>query len=551
VDSIARKRSSIYILVAFGIPFLFAMIFSLSTNHAWEDWYITYKSSKNLATGYGLVYDPAQRVHSFTSPLGTLLPAAIKFLTGASDDGVLWWFRIIQSCILGLCGLLLLGIARELHLSNWTFALLLGLFSADAKILDFSTNGMETGFLVFFIALTAYGFVMPLRRPGLVLGVAWAGLMWTRPDGFIYVLALSLGFSVFPQAAIFGGTRGTMIRTFFISSVIAAFLYLPWLIWAWAYYGSFVPYSLTAKEVGFDPMKMAKAALLFPITGLTRASSLDDIFRPAYAVFGGWPSILADASRIVSWFSCFAWVLPILRPITRAISLATLVIELYLNCVTPIVYPWYIPGATLLVIVVLSLLFEQVIRGARYETRPPASNSLTRPRLARFAPMLAIAPVLATLLLTMCVAYQLHVQQHVVEDKNRKQIGLWLHNHASSSRDRVFLEPLGYIGFFSNLKMYGFPGQPSPELVAARRALSCTGGWECFAALISFLNPEWLVLRPYEADTIRTDNPTLLTRVYALAKTFDVSSELASYKFLPGRNWLQYDQTFLIFKRKD
>jgi hypothetical protein len=445
----------------------------------------------------------------------------------------------------------LLEIARELHLSKWTFALLLGLFSVDAKILDFTTNGMETGFLVFFIALTAYGLATPLRRPGLVLGVAWAGLMWTRPDGFIYIVALSLGFFVFPGAAMFGSTRWTMIRTFFVASVISALLYLPWLIWAGGYYGSFVPYSLTAKGVGFDPLKMAKAALLFPITGLTRLSSLDDVFRPAYAVLGGWPSILADASRIVSWLCCFAWVLPILRPVTRAMSLATLVVELYLNCVTPIAYPWYIPGATLLVIVVLSLLFEEAISGTPYQTRPAGSDSLSsRPKLARLAPLLAIAPVFATLFLTICVGYQLHVQQHVIEDKNRKQIGLWLHDHASSSQDRVFLEPLGYIGFYSNLKIYGFPGQSSPALVAARRALSCMGGWECFAALISFLNPEWLVLRPHEADRVGRDDPALLERVYTLQKTFDVSSELASYKFLPGRNWLQFDQTFLVFKRK-
>jgi hypothetical protein len=46
------------------------------------------------------------------------------------------------------------------------------------------------------------------------------------------------------------------------------------------------------------------------------------------------------------------------------------------------------------------------------------------------------------------------------------------------------------------------------------------------------------------------DDPTLLARVYTLDNTFDVSSELASYIFLPGRSWLQFDQTFLIFKRK-
>lgn len=112
VGIVPRQKSSIYVPITFGIPFLSAMIFSLITNHAWEDWYITYRSSVNLATGYGLVYDPAQKVHSFTSPIGTLLPAAIKFFVSASDDGVLWWFRITQSCILGFSGLLLLGMGR-------------------------------------------------------------------------------------------------------------------------------------------------------------------------------------------------------------------------------------------------------------------------------------------------------------------------------------------------------------------------------------------------------------------------------------------------------
>jgi hypothetical protein len=548
MDGVTRNRSSLYVLIAFGIPFLSAIIFSLTTNHAWEDWYITYRSSKNLATGYGLVYDPGQRVHSFTSPLGTLLPAAIKFVLSASDDGVIWWLRIIQSCILGFGGLLLLGMSRTLRLSNWTFALLLGLFAVDAKILDFSTNGMETGFLVFFIVLTAYGLVMPLRKPALVLGVAWAGLMWTRPDGFIYIVALSLGFFVFPRATMFGNTRWTIIRTWFLAAVLTAFLYLPWLIWAWVYYGSFVPHSLTAKGVGFNPIDVVKAILRFPVSGLTRTSALDDIFRPAYASGGGWPGISADISRIISWLCSFAWVLPFLRPVTRAMSLATLVAALYLSCVTPSPAPWYIPGTTVLVIVVLSLLFEEtIIRVIPYQPRPTASLSTNRRGLARFVPILAVLPIFTTLVLTICAAYQFRVQQHVVEDKNRKQIGLWLHDHASS-QDHVFLEPLGYIGFYSNLRMYGYPGQSSPELVAAHRAL-CTGATECFTALISFLNPEWLVLRPGEADRIRKADSTLLTRGYTLEKTFDVSSELASYTFLPGRHLLEFDQTFLVYKR--
>src|SRR3990170_2242051 len=81
-----------------GIVALIPMLFALYTNNAWEDWYITYRASKNLALGHGLVFTPGERVHSFTSPIGTLIPALLAFLTrAANDDLVLWLYRAISS----------------------------------------------------------------------------------------------------------------------------------------------------------------------------------------------------------------------------------------------------------------------------------------------------------------------------------------------------------------------------------------------------------------------------------------------------------------------
>ena len=36
--------------------------FALFTGHIWEDYFITFRSSLNLATGHGLVYQPGERV---------------------------------------------------------------------------------------------------------------------------------------------------------------------------------------------------------------------------------------------------------------------------------------------------------------------------------------------------------------------------------------------------------------------------------------------------------------------------------------------------------
>src|SRR5690349_11265175 len=51
------------VLLAFLLPLAFAGF----TGHAWEDYFITLRSSRNLVEGHGLVFNPGERVHTFTS----------------------------------------------------------------------------------------------------------------------------------------------------------------------------------------------------------------------------------------------------------------------------------------------------------------------------------------------------------------------------------------------------------------------------------------------------------------------------------------------------
>jgi hypothetical protein len=158
---------------------------------------------------------------------------------------------------------------------------------------------------------------------------------------------------------------------------------------------------------------------------------------------------------------------------------------------------------------------------------------------------LAAAALLTTSLLLLCSAWQMRVQQREIEEGNRKQIGLWLRQSAASPTDKVFLEPLGYIGYFSQLKMLDFPGLCAPEVVAAERKLKSFNS----ASLIPELGPDWLVLRSAEAGRIQNATPRLLTEEYSAAKVFDASERLASYHWLPGRGYLGYDDNFIVFKR--
>src|SRR6185295_10437704 len=89
----------IVIALAAIIPLAFAAF----TQHAWEDYFITLRCSRNLVEGNGLVFTPGERVHTFTSPLGVLVPALCKAITGANNEqATLWLFRLINASLLAI-----------------------------------------------------------------------------------------------------------------------------------------------------------------------------------------------------------------------------------------------------------------------------------------------------------------------------------------------------------------------------------------------------------------------------------------------------------------
>ena len=153
--------------------FLVAWVFATYTQHAWEDYWITFRCSRNLATGHGLVYTPGERLHSFTSPLGVLLPAGFSWLTGnQSDKLALWLFRLTSIAALCAGMVLLYHLLQRLHQHRPATWLTLALLGLDAKLVDFSINGMETGLLFFFLALAIHGLVVPGLRQRWRIGAA-------------------------------------------------------------------------------------------------------------------------------------------------------------------------------------------------------------------------------------------------------------------------------------------------------------------------------------------------------------------------------------------
>jgi hypothetical protein len=538
--------------LVFAGVFVAALIFAAYTKHAWEDYYITYRVSKNLATGHGLVYTIGERVHAFTSPLNVLIPAFFAVITGnASDELVLWLFRILSCGLLAGAAVILLEIARKESLGALATMLLLCMFGLDSKIIDFSINGQEVAFMMFFLALTLRALAVPSKQPTVMLGLALAGLMWTRPDGFIYFGALALGFLIFKAGRAVAESRLQLLRVFAGAGTLAIALYLPWLLWAWHYFGSPVPHTIIAKGAvfarpafaggGVHLAVLAKRLLCFPYNMFVEHGGAEALFMPPYALLGGWPIAEGLVSKVLAFLCAFYWCLPSGRPAGRAVSFALLIGLFYLSEVTPYVAPWYVPNCTVLAVFVLAQILQQVLESAggfgvgRY--------------LGVFSRAVAVGLVAGGCVTTLCVAYEMRVQQREIEEGTRTQIGLWLKENARSSRDSVFLESLGYIGYVSQLKMLDFPGLCAPEVVAAERKLQVDNEVSA-ASLIHELQPDWLVLRPNMIVMAEAVDPLLLSRHYEKVKRFDATDRVASYRWLPGRGYLQYDQVFIVYRRR-
>jgi len=436
---------------------------------------------------------------------------------------------------LAAAAVLLLKIARGNGFGIVSSTLLIGMFALDAKTVDFSINGMETGMMMFFLALTLKLLLAQRPNPWLI-GVAWAGLMWTRPDSFVYISAIALGFLAFNPTRDSIGSRVELSRLYFKAAGLALIVYLPWVLWAWTYYGSPIPHTVIAKGLGssINAWKVVRALVLYPVGTLFFPRLFDAAWLPPYALMGDWPHWTAIYSRILMWVCAFYWLAPGANRRGRALSLAVVLSTFYLDQLAPFPFPWYLPSCTILATVVLAEILEQLSISAKlgYLGR----RSLTG---------LAVGVLTISLGLTLSAAYQLRIQQREIETGNRKQIGSWLREHASSERDTVFLESLGYIGYFSQLKMLDFPGLASPEVVDARRRLKS----EKTSLLIRELLPDWLVLRPSEVQTIQQSEHAVLEQMYSKVKTFDVSDRVRSYLWLPGRAYLMRDETFIVYRK--
>mgnify|MGYP001361133831 CR=1 FL=1 len=503
-----------------------AAVFTLYTHNIWEDYLITLRFSQNLVEGNGLVYHVGERVHGFTSVINTLLPALFLWLGGVENyEGALAGYRIVSVLtLIGGTTVLLYALHREGFLDptgRWVFSLLLVL---DFKLIAFACNGMETGFLVGFlmvaIALTLRG----IRRHWIAVGMTWAALLYTRPDTPLLMLGLA-GVALSLHRENWRAELGAIVK----AGLVCAILYLPWLLWVWSYYGSPIPHTIIAKAAhGAEglPSSWYRWLLLLwsqliPVAGR--------VFLPAYASPGLWwqpaaivaMALVAPAATACLWFRG--------DRATRALSAMIVLLLGYLafqqgrrNA-----YPWYFPPTTLVASLVLARLASL---GGTLRLATPLKRAM-------------IVGVGGVLLISWGLgAHCMRIQQLEIEEHGRKQLGLWLRTQVAAG-ETVFVEPLGYLGYFSRARMVDYPGLVSPQTVAAINATDGSMG-----AVIARLAPDWMILRPKEARAIFMDLKTAAS--YEPVASADAEERLSGYGGFVGKEICLHDAQFTIYRRR-
>jgi arabinofuranosyltransferase len=195
--------------IAFVVA-LVVLVYVVAVN-AWvcDDAYITLRTVDNAVGGYGLTWNPIERVQAYTHPLWLLLLIPVYAVTGDA-----YW------TVLGLSFAFSLGTALVLRRAA-AVTLLIG----SKAFVDYTTSGLETPLTYFLLAVFYGPLLLSGRRPeergerswvGLVLVAALAAvnrldtlllylpaLVWLvatrRPSSRRLVAGLAIGFS--PLAA--------------------------------------------------------------------------------------------------------------------------------------------------------------------------------------------------------------------------------------------------------------------------------------------------------------------------------------------------------------
>lgn len=462
------------LIIALALAAGFRIAWMLYTHLTFEDAFITFRFARNLANGLGFVYNTGQPIYGTTTPLFTLLMAC--------------WLRVFPQFV--VFGASLFGLAAGLTSIFLVWKLLDDMQIAPSHVIPVivvlilsdklwmhDMGGMETPLVV--CAMLASYWMLVRGKPARA-GVFAGLLLWVRVDGLFWIAVLGLAAWVINR------------RFPYPYVAAAAVTYLPWVMYAWFMFGSPVPYTITAKLQAYNS---AGQLPLWP-NFLTMVRWLTPISLPVFSEAG--VTAAAIISCVISFIGAITcrrkpWlmVLPVfcLEEMLRLVLLGETFESRYF---VPLYWG-------------LMILFGFGIGEIWHWLQPePARKKLTG------ITCLAVYSFLS-LFFSARMARLNREAQYYLSDLSRVKTGMWLNENTPPS-STVFLEPLGYIGFYADRTMLDQVGLVTPRVVALKNA----GTRTTFDMAVA-LDTDYVVLHCDDA----LDPPDSFLKRYSLAVEFN------------------------------
>lgn len=434
---------TIIALVAVRVPFYF-------THHIQEDAYITLRCAENLAkTGvYG--FNPGERISASTSHLYVSISALVHLIVG--KDAFIPAVQVVNTLFF-IAGAYFF--ARVLSKPGKNYYALWVLLSLLPVSLLISYSGMETSLLLFMTGLTLY--LVKERKPWLA-GICIALFPWVRPDAVAYGLII-----IFWECV-----RNRKINFLLLGAFLVGVATL--LAFNQFYFGSILNQSIIAKAQTRHTLTVDGFLSTLKVLFLDQSGGIFSPIRTKY--FG-------DLGFVFLGMIILAAIIFLLLHrkdkalLFTGLSLASMALLIPIAyALGGVIFQWYFwPVSFLGYSLAWVLLTEWVASGNR---------------TARAGSVLVILAVAAGILAQWIFSYSWGMKEYAY----RGGIGRHL-AEISQKGDTLFLEPAGYIPFYSGLYTYDEAGLASP-LVVHYRTLYKTPWWIRF---VEQVKPDWIVQR--------------------------------------------------------
>ena len=429
-----------------------------------DDAFITYRTAFNLADHGVYSFNPDEHYPGATSIAYAYIVAVLRIMFG---DGAILASRVLDAagCVTGAFFIAQACSADETESQRfadrtlWLW-LLIGL---SPPLLQAGASGMETALVILLASLALRE--LAFRRFGVLYYFAIFMLPLARIDAIAFSLILTGGALMLRRrAGVMSGLAAVLgVGAFAVANFLAT--------------GVLLPGSIEAKLVAFHPSQDFAAiarhlrAVLFGDESYLSilAKAIPDFF---YAAAGG---LFLAISQFEGWRAArrsFVWQglrSRFERPAdaARLVLAASAVLVPLAYAYGGVLFPWYLlPSSTF----AYTALFDVLADAADPATPFARQASLVRRMTGAAAFFMAVVLLVASAAVDINVGYQDRVYC--------AGVGMRLRSLAAPG-DTLFLEPAGYIPFYSGLKTFDEVGLASPAVIAFRKR-DPTGWWGDF-----------------------------------------------------------------------